>query len=91
MVAFAAVVARPGSPWQKLENTTAEVSPSHHSDPVWGAVSGWGIMGPFGNYAPLRWTAYAVLLSSLPLEGDDLTTCPGPALLCLSALIGHLT
>lgn len=47
---FVAVVARPGSTWQMPENTTAEVSSSHHSDPVWGAVSGWGIMGLLGNY-----------------------------------------
>lgn len=50
MVAFVAVVARPGSTWQMPENTTAEVSSSHHSDPVWGAVSGWGIKSLLGNY-----------------------------------------
>lgn len=49
-VAFAAVVAGPGSTRQMPENITSEVSSGHHNEPVWGAVSGWGVMGLLGNY-----------------------------------------
>lgn len=49
-MAFAAVVAGPGSTQQMPGNITSEVSSGHHNEPVWGAVSGWGVMGLLGNY-----------------------------------------
>lgn len=43
-MAFAVVVAGPGSTWQMPENITGEVSSGHHNEPV------WGVMDLLGNY-----------------------------------------